>query len=100
LKKVSFHLILFIILKQIDGRSAKYMKKRVVNVEAHFQYGSAYGTFEGHRDGSTKISTGTWKAYKSTGKLAGTQGEGTFTITAGARLNEFIMEMEGEYEAA
>ncbi len=68
--------------------------------EAHFQNGSVYSAFEGHRDGSTNISKGTWKVYKGTGKLEGIQGEGTFTLTAGHRMIEFIMEMEGEYEAA
>jgi hypothetical protein len=68
-------------------------------VMGHFQYGSVYSTFEGHRDGSTKISTGTWKIYEGTGKLRGVKGKGTFKVTAGDRLKEFIMEMEGEYEA-
>ena len=68
-------------------------------VMGHFQYGSVYSTFEGHRDGSTKISTGTWKTYEGTGKLRGIKGGGTFKVTAGDRTNEFIMEMEGEYEA-
>ena len=69
-------------------------------VMANFQYGSVHSTFEGHRDGSTKISTGTWKTYEGTGKLRGIKGGGTFKVTtAGERRNEFIMEMEGEYEA-
>jgi hypothetical protein len=68
-------------------------------VMAHFQYGSVYSTFEGHRDGNTKISTGTWKTYEGTGKLRGIQGEGTFKVTSREGRNEFIMDMEGEYEA-
>jgi hypothetical protein len=68
-------------------------------VMANFRYGSVYSRFEGHRDGDTKISTGTWKTYEGTGKLVGIKGEGTFKVTAGERRNEFIMEMEGEYEA-
>jgi hypothetical protein len=68
--------------------------------EAHFQNGTIYSAFQGHRDGSTKISKGTWKVYKSAGKLEGIQGQGTFTLKAGKRMIEFIMEMEGEYEAA
>ena len=67
-------------------------------VMAHFQYGSVYSTFEGYRDGYSKISTGTWKAYEGTGELSGIKGEGTFKVTSGGRWSEFIMEMEGEYE--
>ena len=69
-------------------------------VMAYFQEGSAYSRFEGSRDGSTKISTGTWKTYHATGKLAGIKGEGAFKVTAGEGRNEYILELEGEYEAA
>ena len=68
--------------------------------EAHFQNGTIYSAFEGHRDGETKISAGAWKTYHGTGKLAGITGEGTFKVTAGERWNEYILELEGEYEAA
>ena len=68
-------------------------------VMANFEHGAVYSRFEGQRDGRTKISTGTWKTYKGTGKLTGIKGEGTFKVTPGDRWNEFIMEMEGEYEA-
>ena len=64
----------------------------------NFQYGSVYSRFEGQRDGNTKVSTGTWKTYKGTGKLAGITGEGTFRVTAGEGSNEFILDMEGQYE--
>jgi hypothetical protein len=69
-------------------------------VMAYFQEGSAYSRFEGHRDGTTKISSGTWKTYHGTGKLAGIKGEGTFKVSTGERWNEYILELEGEYEAA
>ncbi|MEJ2233599.1 MAG: hypothetical protein P8X67_06710 [Syntrophobacterales bacterium] len=64
----------------------------------NFQYGSVYSRFEGERDGNTKVSTGTWKTYKGTGKLAGIKGEGTFRVTAGESSNEFTLDMEGQYE--
>ena len=64
----------------------------------NFQYGSVYSRFEGERDGDTKVSTGTWKTYKGTGKLAGIKGEGTFRVTTGENTNEFTLDMEGQYE--
>jgi hypothetical protein len=64
----------------------------------NFQYGSVYSRFEGHRDGTTRLSTGTWKTYKGTGKLAGIKGEGTFRVTSGEGSNEYLLDMEGEYE--
>ena len=64
----------------------------------NFQEGSVYSKFEGQRDGKNKVTTGTWKTYKGTGKLAGIQGEGTFKVTAGEAPKEFILDMEGEYE--
>jgi hypothetical protein len=69
-------------------------------VMAYFESGAVYSHFEGHRDADNKISTGTWKTYRGTGKLRGIKGEGTFKVTPGGVGNEFIMEMEGEYEAA
>lgn len=64
----------------------------------NFQYGSVYSRFEGERDGNTKVSTGTWKTYRGTGKLAGIKGEGTFRVTTGKSTNEFTLDMEGQYE--
>jgi len=64
----------------------------------NFQYGSVYSRFEGHRDSSSKTSTGTWKTYKGTGKLAGIKGEGTFRVKTGEGSNEYILDMEGNYE--
>ncbi|MFP3869414.1 MAG: hypothetical protein ACLFVT_00855 [Syntrophobacteria bacterium] len=65
---------------------------------SNFHYGSVYSRFEGERDGTTRITTGTWKTYKGTGKLAGIKGKGTFTVTPAEGANEFILDMDGEYE--
>jgi hypothetical protein len=67
-------------------------------IMANFRHGSVYSRFEGHRDGTTKISTGTWKTYEGTGILAKIKGEGAFTVTPGERRGEFILDFEGEYE--
>ena len=64
----------------------------------HFQYGSVYSRYEGDRDGGTKVTTGTWETYRGTGKLASIKGEGTFKVTVGEAPNEFVLDMEGEYE--
>ncbi len=64
----------------------------------HFQFGSVYSRFQGDRDGTTKVTTGTWETYRATGKLASIKGEGTFKVTVGKVPNEFILDMEGEYE--
>lgn len=64
----------------------------------HFQYGSVYSRYEGDRDGGTKVTTGTWETYRGTGNLASIKGEGTFKVTVGKAPNEFILDMEGEYE--
>ena len=64
----------------------------------NFQYGSVYSQFEGHREGGTRVTTGDWKTYKGTGKLVTIKGEGTFKVTVGEAPNEFILDMEGEYE--
>jgi hypothetical protein len=64
----------------------------------NFQYGSVYSRFEGHRDGKTRVTTGTWNTYKGTGKLAEIKGEGKFKVTTGEGSNEFLLDMEGNYE--
>jgi hypothetical protein len=64
----------------------------------NFQYGSVYSRFEGNRDGSTKVTTGTWKVYKGTGKLASIKGDGTFKVRSGESPTEFVLDMEGKYE--
>jgi len=66
---------------------------------AYFRHGSVYTRFEGQRVSKEyEKSTGTWKTYDGTGKLAGIKGEGTFKITLAERRNEFILDFEGEYE--
>ena len=64
----------------------------------HFQYGSVYSRFEGQRDGKSKTTKGTWKTYRGTGNLATIKGEGAFTVASGETPNEFILDMDGEYE--
>jgi len=66
---------------------------------AYFRHGSVYTRFDGKRIRKEyEKSTGTWKIYDGTGKLAGITGEGTFKITLGERRGEFILDFEGEYE--
>ncbi len=66
---------------------------------AYFRHGSVYTCFEGQRASKEyEKSTGTWKTYDGTGKLAGIKGEGTFKITLAERRNEFLLDFEGEYE--
>jgi len=64
----------------------------------HFQYGSVFSRFKGHRDGVTKTTTGTWETYKGTGKLTDIKGNGKFKVTAGEHPSEFILDMDGNYE--
>ncbi|HYA02679.1 MAG TPA: hypothetical protein VEI04_06160 [Syntrophobacteria bacterium] len=63
-----------------------------------YQYGSVYSRFDGKRDSKTKVTNGTWKTYKGTGKLATVKGKGTFTVKAGATPDEFVLDMEGDYD--
>ncbi len=63
-----------------------------------FEFGAVYSRFQGQRDATTKITTGTWETYKGIGKLSGIKGKGTFTVKPTDRRNEFILDMEGEYE--
>ncbi len=64
----------------------------------NFQYGSVYSKFKGHRDGESKVTSGTWETYKGTGKLDNIKGKGKFNVTSGDLPGEFILEMEGDYE--
>jgi hypothetical protein len=94
------------------GVAGEFMSRRSVNFHdrikgtgsmqgysiTNFQYGSVYSDYEGRRDGGTKITTGTWKTFRGTGKLASIKGEGTFKVTVGEAPNQFILDMEGEYE--
>jgi hypothetical protein len=63
-----------------------------------FEYGQVYSRFEGQRDGKNKITSGKWKVYKGTGKLATLRGQGTFTVKPTEKAREFILDMEGDYE--
>jgi hypothetical protein len=63
-----------------------------------FEYGQVYSRFEGSRDAGSKITTGTWKVYKGTGKLAGLTGNGTFTVKPTEKARQFVLNMEGDYE--
>jgi hypothetical protein len=65
-----------------------------------FQHGQVYSRFEGHRDGSTKLTSGDWKVLMGTGKLTGLTGQGTFTVEPTDKPREFILKMEGDYELA
>jgi hypothetical protein len=69
-------------------------------VMAHFRHAAVFSRFKGSRDGLRKITEGTWKTYRCTGKLAGTQGEGKFKLVPAEKRDEFILHIEGEYEAA
>jgi hypothetical protein len=69
-------------------------------VTAHFQHGTAYSRFKGSRDGDNKVTEGTWTTYRGTGKLTGTQGSGKFKLVPADEQGEFILHIEGEYEAA
>jgi hypothetical protein len=64
----------------------------------NFQYGSVFSRFEGHRDGKSKTTSGTWETYRGTGKLDNIKGKGTFEVTSGEVPSEFILDMEGDYE--
>jgi hypothetical protein len=63
-----------------------------------FMEGAIYSVYEGQREGASKLTKGTWKVYKGTGKLASLKGNGTFTVKSGQQPREFILEMEGDYE--
>ncbi len=64
----------------------------------HFEEGSIYSRYEGYRDGATKLTKGTWTIYKGMGKLANIKGSGSFTVKAGERDREFILDIEGDYD--
>ena len=67
-------------------------------VQATFKHGAVQSRFEGHRDGTTKISAGTWETYNGIGILANIKGGGTFKITPGKKRGEFILELQGRYD--
>ena len=76
-------------------RGAGYMKGYAIT---NFQEGSICSVYEGNRDMSTKLTNGTWKIYKGMGKLSTIKGNGTFTVRAGERDREYILDMDGDYE--
>ncbi len=49
------------------------------------------------RDAGSKVTSGTWKTYKGTGKLKNISGQGTFKVTVGSKPEEYILELEGDY---
>ncbi len=63
-----------------------------------FQDGAICSKFEGHRDGASKLTKGTWKVYKGMGKLSSLKGSGEFTVKSGDRDREYILEISGDYE--
>ena len=63
-----------------------------------FQDGAIYALYKGHREAATKLTEGTWKVYRGTGKLANLKGSGTFTVKAGPVAGEFVLDLEGDYE--
>ncbi len=64
----------------------------------NFREGAICSSFEGYRDGATKLTTGTWKIYKGMGKLATITGSGKFTVKQGEKEREYIMDVDGDYE--
>jgi hypothetical protein len=62
-----------------------------------FEEGQVYSRYEGQRDAKTKVTSGTWKVYKGTGKLKGLSGQGTYTVAIGSKPEEYILELEGDY---
>ncbi len=99
-------------IEYTQGVAGEFVSRRSVNFHdrikgsgsmqgyaiTNFQYGSVYSRFDGHRDGKTRVTTGTWETYKGTGKLVDIKGNGAFKVTLGERPNEFILDMEGDYE--
>jgi hypothetical protein len=63
-----------------------------------FKEGSFCSKFEGKRDADTKLTSGTWEIYKGTGKLANIKGGGKFTVKAGDKDREQILDIDGDYE--
>jgi len=63
-----------------------------------FQEGAIHSVFEGHRDSESKSTKGTWKISRGLGKLSNITGSGTFTVKAGERDREYIIDIEGDYE--
>jgi hypothetical protein len=60
-----------------------------------YENGAVFSHFEGMR--KQGVTTGTWKVYRGIGKLANLKGSGTFTVKSSGIPQEFILDMEGEY---
>ena len=76
-------------------RGAGAMKGYAVT---NFKDGSTYTVYEGQRNAASKLTSGTWKVYKGTGKLTNLKGTGTFTVKTGQQSREFILDIEGDYD--
>ena len=63
-----------------------------------FRHGAIHTRYEGRRDASTGPTTGTWQVYEGLGKLSGMKGSGTFTVKKAEGSQEYIMEIDGDYE--
>ncbi len=63
-----------------------------------FRDGSVCTGFEGRDDVQSGLSTGTWKVFRGTGKLAGLTGAGKYTARNAEKAGELIIEMEGDYD--
>ncbi|WP_449244373.1 hypothetical protein [Desulfobacca acetoxidans] len=63
-----------------------------------FEEGQVYSRYEGQRDAKNKTTTGTWKTYKGVGKLKNIKGQGTFKVSSGTKPDEYILEIDGDYE--
>jgi hypothetical protein len=69
-------------------------------VMTNYEHGAVYSRFEGRRDGLRRVTEGTWNTYHATGKLTGARGAGKFKLVPEEGPAEFMLEIEGEYEAA
>jgi hypothetical protein len=69
-------------------------------VMTYYEHGAAFSRFEGRRDGLKRVTEGTWTTYRATGTLSGTRSAGKFKLLPGEGPSEFILEIEGEFEAA
>jgi hypothetical protein len=96
------------------GVAGKFVSRRSVTVHdrvrgwglmqgyvmTYYEQGTVYSRFEGRRDGLRRITEGTWTTYHATGKLSGSRGAGKFKLLPGEETSEFILEIEGDFEAA
>ena len=64
----------------------------------NFKDGSTFTVYDGQRDAGSKLTTGTWKVYKGTGKLTNLKGTGTFNVKSGQQKGEFVLDIDGDYD--